>query len=145
MHFSFVSVAAILLSLPPTGVATVNHSEGRDATQRKPSHSRIPVYNDRDSRAINPHRKTSRARSVSYSHGHKKRGHEIVHTVAKSAAKRGRQPKYEASKRIDSQVKNAADRHPYPEKAKAQCDDGSYSQSGSCAGHGGIFWLISRK
>ncbi len=143
MRLSFL--AAILIGLPLAGAAKADHANHNKVTAQRPSGSGVVLYTDLDSRAMHRQRRPGRVRSASYSATHRKHSRKSLRRVARAVPTRGKQPKYQAAKSANAHIENAAYKYTYPEGAKAQCSDGSYSRSGNCADHGGVFWLISRK
>ncbi|MEO8725150.1 MAG: hypothetical protein ABI383_03425 [Acidobacteriaceae bacterium] len=142
MRLSFL--AAILIGLPIAGAAKADHANHNKVTAQRPSRPEVAFYSDLGSKANHPQRR-ARARSASYSPGRRKHGHKGLRRVARATSIVRKQPKYQAAKSSSGHIENAAYKYTYPEGAKAQCTDGSYSRSGSCVDHGGVFWLISRK
>lgn len=147
----FLFLAAILIGLPLIVVAKDNHASDRRMVSQKATHPRVPFYSDLNSRAGHPHMadrshiKMGRVRSTSYSSRTIRRSHKNSHKMARPVVKRIKAPKHVLPKGAAGRVETASYRYAYPEGAKAQCFDGSYSRSGSCAAHGGVFWQISRK
>lgn len=146
----FLFLAAILIGLPFTVVAKDNHAGDRRMVPQKATHPRIPFYSDLNSRpdhshmADRSHIKMGRVRSASYSTRAIRRSHKNSHKLARPIVKRAKAPKHGLSKGAAGRVETASYRYTYPEGAKAQCFDGSYSRSGSCAAHGGVFWQIRK-
>lgn len=143
MRLSFL--AAILIGLPIAGVAKADHANHNKVTAQRPSRSELAFYSDLGSKATQQQRRAGRVRSASYSPGRRKHGHKALRRVARATSIVRKQPKDQAAKSSSGHIENAAYKYTYPEGAKAQCTDGSYSRSGSCVDHGGVFWLISRK
>lgn len=105
-------------------------------------HPGIPFYTDVPIYSSAPHRKAKHIQGTAASA-------KATGQIRKNAKSAAHNPKTGAQHKVASEGEhkgnNPAYANSYPQGAKAQCFDTTYSMSGSCAGHGGVFWVIPQK